>query len=301
MMKRDNSGISEISDELLLVGLLIGLTIVILASSMGLFGFLHKSAYVVPDFSFTNVSGHSVVAVFHRAGDPVYFTNTSAGSYRAGFYIDTLSGTYPAVPVSTFQQLSPGDTVYIYYTGSGFSATKNLTGSGFSFLPAGILNVRLIDETNHVLIAQMNKTAGAVSTPSANRTVTTTPLPTANVTTHVTPTITITANVTTNVTTPVSTVTTTVTNVGENSKKVEVKWSPQGLGTVTPPGGNQGASVSVPRYGSQTFVCTPNANKAVLSIKLDGGTVYTGSSIGSSISYTVSNVVEDHTLTVTFG
>jgi hypothetical protein len=43
------------------------------------------------------------------------------------------------------------------------------------------------------------------------------------------------------------------------------------------------------------------ANKAVKTITLDGVTVYTGSSKGATISYTLTNVVSAHTLAATFG
>ena len=283
-MKRRDSGISELTDEFLLIGLLVAIAVLIVAASFGLFGFLQKSAYVVPDFSFKNVSGHSVIAVFHRAGDPVYFTSTANDSFQAGFYVDTITGSYPAKPVPSLTGFGPGQTVYIYYTGSGFAAATNLSGVTFPSLPPGILNLRLVDLNTHVLIAQMNATAGATGTGTAA-----TATPTGNVTSNVTTAATTTA-------TPTAT---------PSSYTISVSWTPKATGgaspkgTVTPPGTND-STVTVAFGSSVTFTVTPASGSRVVSVTLDGTPVSSGGSQNQTITYTLSNVQANHTLMAHF-
>jgi hypothetical protein len=96
---------------------------------------------------------------------------------------------------------------------------------------------------------------------------------------------------------------TQTTTTSSSTRTVTVRWSPSsyGYGSLSPPIKlTNSQEVRVPRGGSQTFYFVPNANKAVLKIRLDGTTVYSGSSAGTTISYTVSNVVEDRELTATF-
>jgi hypothetical protein len=52
---------------------------------------------------------------------------------------------------------------------------------------------------------------------------------------------------------------------------------------------------------SPSFSFVPKNNKYVQIIRLDGSTVYSGSSVGTSITYTISNIMADHTLVATFG
>jgi hypothetical protein len=60
-------------------------------------------------------------------------------------------------------------------------------------------------------------------------------------------------------------------------------------------------TVTVLTGSSPTFSFVPNNNKYVQTISLDGSTVYSGSSVGTSISYTISTIMADHTLAATFG
>ncbi|MFA5253420.1 MAG: hypothetical protein WC367_01970 [Methanoregula sp.] len=279
-MKRRDAGVSELTDEFLLIGLLVAIAIIILAISFGLFGFLQKSAYMVPDFSFKNISGHSAIAVFHRAGDPVYFTDTTTDSFQAGFYVDTITGTYPVKPVPSLTNFGPGQTIYIYYTGSGFAAATNLSGVTFPSLPPGIINLRLVDLKTHVLIAQMNTTVGA-GTGTAT---------TANITTTATTTV-----VTTNATTLPT----------PASYALKVSWTPKGsganaLGTISPPGTND-ATVNVLTGASQTFTFVPASGYRVQFIRVDGVQVSSGGAVNQVLTYTLTNVQSAHTISAHFG
>jgi hypothetical protein len=58
--------------------------------------------------------------------------------------------------------------------------------------------------------------------------------------------------------------------------------------------------VTVVSGSSKTFSFVPNSNKLVKSVKLDGVTVYTGSSKGVTVTYTVNTVVAPHTIVAVF-
>jgi len=149
-------------------------------------------------------------------------------------------------------------------------------------------------------------TATATVTPTPTATATATPTPTATATATPTPTATATATPT-----PTATATATPTptaTVPPGTTAITVSWSPGGAGigcgSVSPPtclAGNP-AAVNVAMGSSQIVYFVPAvANKAVKTITLDGVTVYTGSSKGTTISYTLTNVVSAHTLAATFG
>jgi hypothetical protein len=82
-----------------------------------------------------------------------------------------------------------------------------------------------------------------------------------------------------------------------------VIWTPgtSGYASISPPAAlTNSQEIRIPRGSSKTIYFVPNAGKAVLTISLDGTTVYSGTSVGTTISYTVTNVVEDRTLTAKF-
>jgi hypothetical protein len=136
-----------------------------------------------------------------------------------------------------------------------------------------------------------------------------TTLPTVSVTTGTITTSTTTSSTTTTAstttsTTTSSTMTTTTTTTTSSIKTVTVSWHPNGLGSATlspsTPLSN-GQAVSVPTGSSPTFIFTPDSNKAVQTIWLDGAVVYSGSSKGTPVSYTIPNIIASPTLEAEFG
>ncbi len=271
-MKQCEEGFSEVMDETLIIALGIACAVVVMIVMFGVLPNIQKSAYIVPLYGVKNVSGHSVITLFDRGGDPVYFNASPSASYRTIISVDTTAGTFTAVPAPGLNALTSGDLVYIYYTGSGFVITGNLNGTSVTSLPVGQVTVRMVDANTGTLISQEIVVKGTVTTPTANVTITTT------------------ATATPTATATVST------------RTITVRWSPQGLGygSLAPPAQlSNGQEVIVPRGSSKTIYFVPNINKAVRTIKLGGTTVYTGSSVGSTISYTISNIVEDREITAT--
>lgn len=274
-MRHHEDGISEVISESLIIVLGLVCAVLIIALLLGIVPTIAKTAYVAPQFGLQNISGRSVIYLFDRGGDPVYFNTTPLARYKATTYVETTAGMFTAVPANGLNVLKPGDLVYLYYTGSGFIITRNLTGATITTLPSGQLTVTMIDATSGVLIWKEILVKGPV---------------TANATATAATTTTATATTTTTTTTP-------------SSYTISVSWTPPGLGTVTPPGTMPAGSgtVSVAKGAGQTFTVTPNFNKAVTSISLDGTQVSSGGAVGASVTYTLTNVQAAHTLTATFG
>lgn len=215
-MKRNDEGLSEVLDSTLIIALGLVLAGIVAAFVFGVFTPVDKTAYLVPQFSIANVSGHSVIMIFDRGGDPVYFNGSPLAKYKAALYVDTQSGSSKAVPAPSLTVLKPGDTIYAYYTGTGFILTNTLAGVTFPSLPAGKVSVRFIDATSGVLIANEDLVPAA-TTPTA--------------TTATTTTTTATTITTTTTTLPVSLVANfTVTQTGTGGK--EVHFTDTSKGTI---------------------------------------------------------------------
>jgi hypothetical protein len=185
LVNGDDSGASEVVDATLIVALGLVLAGIVAAFIFGVFVPVEKSAYLVPQFGIINVSDHSVIFVFDRGGDLVYLNTTPSAGHRAILYVDTKSGSFKAVPVPSLTILQPGDTVYAYYTGSGFVLTGSLTGATLVSLPAGPIAVRFVDATSGVVIAKEDlvKEVSATLTATPVTSITTTPTMTTTVTT----------------------------------------------------------------------------------------------------------------------
>jgi len=187
---RGPEGISEVTSELFILLAVIALAIIVGAMIFGVFRPVDKTAYLVPQFNSTAVSGKTVITVFDRGGDPVYFNNSPKATYKAELYVDTQWGAYKAIPVPSLTLFQPGDEIYVYNTGTGFAMSSNLSGTTFNSLPAGTLSVRLIDATSSVLIAKQDLVTVPVTTTTTTTTTTATTKTTTTTTTVTSPTAT---------------------------------------------------------------------------------------------------------------
>jgi PKD repeat protein len=181
-MNPREDGVSEVLDEtlILVMGLLCAAVVMIVI--FGVLPPLQNTAYVIPQFGIKNVSGSSAIYLFDRGGDTVYFNATPLTYHKAALYVDTSAGTFTAVPSPGVNIFRPGDLVYLYYTGSGFIITNNLTGAPITTLPAGQVAVRMVDANSNVLISQEIVVKGATTTsptatPAATATATATATP----------------------------------------------------------------------------------------------------------------------------
>jgi len=185
-VRRDDEGLSEVVDSTLIIALGLVLTGIIAAFVFGVFSPVDKTAYLVPRFSITNISDHSVIVVFHSGGEPVYLNGPPLVKYRADLYVDTQSGSYKAVPVPAVTVFKPGDTLYAYSTGSGFILTDTFSGATVSSLPAGRITVRFVDVTSGVLISKEDLVKGTAPVTIATTAPTGTTEPTGTTTTTAT-------------------------------------------------------------------------------------------------------------------
>lgn len=197
-MNGDEKGTSELVDETLIIALGIVLALVIAVMVFGVLIPTEKTAYLIPRFGVGNLSGQTIITIFNRGGDPVYFNSSPLAKYQAELYVDTQSGSYKAANAPTLTLFKPGDTIYAYYTGTGFVLTETPAGVTFISLPAGKITVRLVDATSGVLIAKEELLIGA-GTPAP--TPATTMATTSTTTTTTTPGTTTTATTTTTTTT----------------------------------------------------------------------------------------------------
>lgn len=229
--------------------------------------------------------------MFKRGGDPISFDPQKPAKYRAVAYVDTSAGSFLAQPEPDIAVYNPGDTLYLWYTGSGFMMAKTLPDAvSVVALPEGRVAVRLVDRTSGTLIVGATVIGGPAATGTP---VVTTPAPTG------TPTPTATA--TTMVTTATTTVTPTATaTTPPATYTVTVSWTPPGIGTITPPG-TSGGNVLIAAGASQTFTLSPNKNKRVISFSLDGSQVGGPGAVSETLTYTLTNVQSNHSLTAVFG
>ncbi|WP_394698772.1 hypothetical protein [uncultured Methanoregula sp.] len=277
-MDREEGAVSEITAEILIVSLVVGLGIAIFVIMFGIIPQIPTSAYLATDVSFKKMPGYSAMAITHLGGDMVTFIDPGEAPYFVRVYVDTPYGSYLVVPDATTSPFRTGNTVYIYYNGSGYGMTSDLAGVPTVPLPSAEVRVRIVDDASGLLIKTWSAGTSGTQTPTGTET----PTSTATLSATSTPT----------------------TAAPELTRTVTVIWSPSGYGygSESPPVKLANSQeVRVPRGSSKTIYFVPNAGYAVLTIKLDGTTVYSGSSVGSTISYTITNIVEDRTITTTFG
>lgn len=265
-MQDPDRALSDIFDESLMILFLIAMAAVLGFLVFGLVIPLHKTAYVMPKVGLAGSSGNLSIAVLHGAGDEVYLSNITPVTHIVSFIVDTPSGSYPAIPDSSATIFRTGDILYLYYTGTGFVATKDPAVTAGHTLPFPSVTIRLIDPVADILIFKTDLPISSSSVVPA----------TSSPTQAATPAL----------------------------PGVTVSWSPNGLGSASvSPGGTltNPATVSITSGSTRTFSFTPRSNKAVLSITLDGVTVYTGRQVNTTIPYTVPNITANHILTVKFG
>ena len=287
---KNEQGITELIDGVLLIALVVIMAGVIMVLAMDLLVPVEKTAYSAPQFGTPSVDGKTILTVLKRGGDPLSFDPEKPAQYRAVAYVDTSVGSFLAEPEPDITIYNPGDTLYLWYTGSGFMMAKTRPGAGAVVaLPEGRVAVRFVDRTSGTLIVG----ATVIDGPAATGTpVITTPAPTGTPTPTSTPVV----------TTPAPTGTPTPTPA---YYPISVSWSPKGTannptGTISPPGVND-AVIQVATGASQTFTFTPAAGNRVRSIRLDGISVSDGGAIGQVLTYTLTSVQADHSLTAQFG
>lgn len=237
-MKGNEEAVSEVLDETLIIALGIVCAVITVMLVFGALPALQKSAYIVPQYGLRNVSGGSVIYLFDRGGDPVYFTDTPNATYRVNVYVDTTAGSFRAIPVSGLESFRPGDLVFLCYTGSGVVMTRDLTGIPVQPLPPGKVTVRMVDAVAGVLLNQeivvrgpetSNITATTTATTTATATAATT-VPVTTATANITATPTANATATATATATVTATATATATPTPGTLVANFNWVAQGLG-----------------------------------------------------------------------
>ena len=249
-------------------------------------------------------------AALFQPGDTIYVYNTATGYHITKDLTGVTAVPLPSGTTSIKIIDSNANLLIVTWppTNNEISPTSTVTVTPTATATAtATINVTATTTATTTPTNTTTPPPTATATTTATSTDTTTPAPTATATptNTPTPTATTTTTVTATVTaTPTTTKTLTPTGTeSSDTRTITVIWSPKASGycSESPPVRlTNSQEIRVPRGSSKTLYFVPNSDKVVLTIKLDGTTVYSGSSVGSTISYTVSNIVEDRTLTATF-
>jgi hypothetical protein len=173
-MRDTQEGMSEVVGTILIIVLVIAVAVIMASQFLGFFNLLGKSAYIAPEVKVVNVSGVQAISLYSRGGDVASLNTSGQAAYELGLYVDTPESSDKVVYGPGLAYFGPGDTLYIYRTPAGYVATADLTGvTGTLPMPSGQLSLRLVDETAHILIANVG--IGETGTGTGTATVTSTP------------------------------------------------------------------------------------------------------------------------------
>jgi len=148
---------------ILLVVLVVALAAVILSIALGWVVLQPKSAYIPPGVEVLDVGGEEVISLTSKGGDPAVLTPGNIGLYSLAIYLDTPGGTEKVTPAAGVDTWNPGQTLYIYNTGSGLAAAYSLPETPDS-LPSGEAKLRIVDENAKLLVYQKGLAFGSTVT-----------------------------------------------------------------------------------------------------------------------------------------
>jgi len=159
---------------ILLIVLLICIAVIIITSVST--GFVTSLLQKPPTFAVratitTPSPGKNAISLYHGTGDPVLLSSVSSLGYSGGIFFTLESPdrdkitVYPS-PSMTGNTWESGETVIIYYDGSRFWATDNLTSlttkngsGGIADMPPGIWVVYITDQQTQVVVNSLAVTA----------------------------------------------------------------------------------------------------------------------------------------------
>lgn len=195
MQRQQTSAVNEVIASILIVALVIALAVIIGGIVFGLIVIQPKSAYIPPEVkvvSYTNGTPQAI-SLYSRGGDTAYLDKGDNVQYALGVYVDRSEGSFRAKVEDDAGTFNPGQTLYLYYSTSGYRITDDLTGKQVLPLPAGSMTLRIVDENAKLLVYKEGMGIGGTGT-----FIPTTPATTSPTTT----TTTVTTTTTTTITTP---------------------------------------------------------------------------------------------------
>lgn len=163
MHRSGEEGVNEVLATILLVVLVVALAAVILSIALGWVVLQPKSAYIPPGVEVLDVGGEEVISLTSKGGDPAVLTPGNIGLYSLAIYLDTPGGTEKVTPAAGVDTWNPGQTLYIYNTGSGLAAAYSLPETPDS-LPSGEAKLRIVDENAKLLVYQKGLAFGSTVT-----------------------------------------------------------------------------------------------------------------------------------------
>lgn len=151
----------------LMVGLGSLFALLTLTMIAGGFHIPQKSTYMAPELQYQTLNDDSFISILHRGGDAISLNASSSGQNMMSVYVDTMTGSYRALPVAGLNQFKPGDTIFVYYdaTVKSYKITNNVNampGTSFAICP---VTVRLVDENAKVILSKWQRTCDNITGP----------------------------------------------------------------------------------------------------------------------------------------
>lgn len=161
MQRLPDTGVNEVVASILMVVLLIALAAIIGGIVLGVIVIQPKSAYIPPEVRVVSGAGgqSQAISLYSRGGDAAALDSQGGSSYALGIYVDTPSQSYTAMPDPGIRTFGPGETLYVYNSGSGYRITDNMSKVSGS-LPPGALTLRIVDENAKLLVYKEGLTIG---------------------------------------------------------------------------------------------------------------------------------------------
>jgi hypothetical protein len=156
-MQPDDTGVSELISEIMIILLVIGITIIVLVTVLGVSLPVQKTAYIKTSASAVNSSGNYVVMVDHNQGDPASLYPSTTFGYPLQFTMTngSVSYTATALPSIISKGWRSGDSLYLVRNASGvLVADSPLSVQGNTGFFPGAWTISIIDKTSDTLVAQ---------------------------------------------------------------------------------------------------------------------------------------------------
>ena len=151
----------------MMVGLGSLFAILALTMIVGGFHIQQKSTYLLPELQYQTLNEDSYISILNRGGDTVSLNASSSGQNLISVYVDTMTGSYRALPVAGLNQFKTGNTIFVYYnaTVKGYKITNNVNampGTSFAICP---VTVRLVDENAKIIVSKWQRTCDNITGP----------------------------------------------------------------------------------------------------------------------------------------
>ncbi len=166
MQRHRDSAVNEVIASILIVALVIALAVIIGGIVFGLIVIQPKSAYIPPEVKVvSNTAGQpQAISLYSRGGDTAYLDKGDNVQYALGVYVDRSEGSFRAKVEDGAGIFNPGQTLYLYYSSSGYRITDNLTATSLLPLPAGSMTLRIVDENARLLVYNQGMTISGGAT-----------------------------------------------------------------------------------------------------------------------------------------